>query len=225
MPRHIKYTQELLEEAAKSSTSFYGLCKRLKSQTSGNSYYHIKSLIQRFNIDISHFDGKWQRKGMPSVTKKEWHHYLIKSNKDKREQGHILRRSLIEYGRKYECEICKNTGEWNDKDLSLEVDHIDGDWKNNLPENLRFLCPNCHTQTENYGSKKNRKYNQCIKCGQNIGKTSKTCVKCMGIRKVQNRPNLEVLKKEIETLGYAGTGRKYGVTDNSIRKWIKSVDG
>ena len=42
---------------------------------------------------------------------------------------------------------------WNDKKLSLQLDHINGDNSDNRLENLRFLCPNCHTQTETYCSK------------------------------------------------------------------------
>lgn len=57
----------------------------------------------------------------------------------------------------YRCNICKNTGEWLDKEITLHLDHIDGDSKNNEIANLRFLCPNCHSQTETYG-------------GRNIGK-------------------------------------------------------
>lgn len=54
---------------------------------------------------------------------------------------------------KYMCRICGQPNEHNGLPLTLQLDHIDGDWKNNRPKNLRIVCPNCHTQTENYGSK------------------------------------------------------------------------
>ena len=50
------------------------------------------------------------------------------------------------------CEICGIT-EWNGKPLTLQIDHIDGDRTNNHLDNLMILCPNCHTQTDTYGSK------------------------------------------------------------------------
>ena len=50
----------------------------------------------------------------------------------------------------YVCIICGNTGTHCGKSLTLELDHIDGNSDNNLPSNLRFLCPNCHTQTPTY---------------------------------------------------------------------------
>lgn len=55
----------------------------------------------------------------------------------------------------YECGEC-SLNEWNGKDISLHLDHIDGNNKNNLLSNLRFLCPNCHSQTETYCGKNNR---------------------------------------------------------------------
>jgi len=61
------------------------------------------------------------------------------------------------------------------------------------------------------------------KCGKEINKSSKKCLECSSLsqRKVE-RPSLETLLKEIEELGYVGTGKKYGVSDNSIRKWVKT---
>jgi heterodisulfide reductase subunit B len=51
------------------------------------------------------------------------------------------------------CEICGQGGLWNNKPLKLQVDHIDGHSDNNKLDNVRLLCPNCHTQTDTYGSK------------------------------------------------------------------------
>ncbi len=56
----------------------------------------------------------------------------------------------------YKCETCDNIGEHNGKPLTLQVDHIDGNSDNNYPDNLRFQCPNCHSQTDTWCSR-NRK--------------------------------------------------------------------
>ena len=53
----------------------------------------------------------------------------------------------------YECVECENKGEWRGKSLILHLDHIDGNLNNNTLENLRWLCPNCHHQTDNWGVK------------------------------------------------------------------------
>lgn len=64
-----------------------------------------------------------------------------------------LKNKLIKAGRAYKCESCENAGEWQGKPLALQVDHIDGINSNNMLENLRFLCPNCHSQTSTFAGR------------------------------------------------------------------------
>ena len=66
-------------------------------------------------------------------------------------KSRIIKDSLIEY----KCAICGNTGEWNDQKLVLQLDHINCINNDNRLENLRFLCPNCHSQTKTYSGKHN----------------------------------------------------------------------
>jgi 5-methylcytosine-specific restriction endonuclease McrA len=61
----------------------------------------------------------------------------------------------------YKCNECNIKDKWNNKDLLLELDHIDGNKNNNIRSNLRWLCPNCHSQTSTFRSK-NNKYNKKI---------------------------------------------------------------
>ena len=61
-------------------------------------------------------------------------------------------KSIIVEDREYKCSCC-SISEWNNKAIVLEIDHIDGNFENNGPENLRFICPNCHSQTNTYKGK------------------------------------------------------------------------
>jgi hypothetical protein len=70
---------------------------------------------------------------------------------------------------------------------------------------------------------KEKKTSECIYCGGKCTFNTKRCSECQHkhLRKVE-RPNLEIILNDINILGYVGTGRKYGVSDNTIRKWIKN---
>lgn len=62
------------------------------------------------------------------------------------------------------CACCGLGNVWNGKPITLQLDHIDGDSDNNFPSNLRLICPNCHTQTETFGSKgKGNRYSKSSK--------------------------------------------------------------
>lgn len=65
--------------------------------------------------------------------------------------GNIKRYLVEKYGSV--CSECGLGTMWNNKPLTLQLDHIDGDSDNNLPSNCRLLCPNCHTQTDTWGAK------------------------------------------------------------------------
>lgn len=157
MTRRVKYTQEVLQEAVIKSNSIIDVCKHLFVNPSGGTYYHINERIKYFNIDISHFDGLGMSRGgkVSSIKLKLKPEQILVSGKLIREKPYKLRRALIESSIEYKCIVC-NITKWNNKEITLHVDHIDGDWSNCIIENLRFLCPNCHSQTDNFGSK-NRK--------------------------------------------------------------------
>lgn len=77
-----------------------------------------------------------------------------------------MKRYLIET-RGNKCECCGIEESWNGKPLAMRQDHIDGNSDNNALENLRLLCPNCHSQTETYGSKgKGNRYKKITKRNQ-----------------------------------------------------------
>lgn len=147
-----------------------------------------------------------------------------------RTRVNLLRRAMIDSGVEYHCDICK-LKEWQGKNIVIEVHHIDGDNLNNKLDNLQFLCPNCHSQTDNFRVKNIEPTNieplknQCY-CGNLKQVGSLLCRACNNklpkARKVI-RPSKEQLQVDLEELkyNYSAVGRKYGVSDNAIRKWRK----
>ncbi len=112
----------------------------------------VKKYIARYGLDISHF-----KRGMESKVsnKKCSPEELLVNNQGAKYRVHTLRlrRALLESGLPYVC-VCGQEATWNGCVLVLQVDHKDGDWRNNTKQNLRFLCPNCHSQTDTFGFRK-----------------------------------------------------------------------
>jgi hypothetical protein len=137
-----------------------------------------------------------------------------------------LKRRLVENGLlDYCCKHCKNPGLWNGKELSLHLDHINGVNNDNRLENLRFLCPNCHSQTDTYSGKRNKKDNHCIDCGACVFKKSERCKECFYKLRSKNTRKFHVSAEEltelIEKLPMTKVGEMFGVSDNAIRKRCK----
>ena len=119
---------------------------------------------------------------------------------------------------KKECLECGITDTWNNNPISLQLDHINGINNDNRLENLRILCPNCHSQTETFSGKHRKKLYFCIDCGEKIIKTSKRCNKCSIIENGKTQRKFEITKVELENLilKYPMTkvGKLLGVSDN-----------
>lgn len=152
-----KYTNEVLSEAAAASCSVYGVMRRLEMKLSGGNHSHIKKMMVQFGIDTSHFTGVASNRGpnhRGGCTKLSWQEVLVFDRYNgRREDIKILRRAFLDSGVLERCSECGIGPEWNERHLRLQIDHKDGNYVDNRRENLRFLCPNCHTQTETFGSK------------------------------------------------------------------------
>lgn len=148
-----KYTKEILEPIVKKSYSIYDVMRNFGVKLTGGSHSHFSKIIKMYEINTEHFTGKFHNRGKLSNKRLSFDKILVE-RKDRPDSGIRVRRALIESGQVYMCEICKLLPLWNKKELRLQVDHIDRNRLDNRKENLRFLCPNCHSQTEGYSGSK-----------------------------------------------------------------------
>ena len=157
---HKIYSDSDLATAVANSTCYRDVLVYLNAGLNGSSYSHIKFRINELKLDISHFI-KYVPCNIPRRIKLAKDILVHDETLTRRVGVKLLRRSLISEGIVYECAICKLPPIWNDRKLILQVDHVDGDFKNNEIANLRFLCPNCHTQTPTFGyrTKNKEKFN------------------------------------------------------------------
>jgi len=203
--------------------------------------------ILKYEIDISHFETmkeRYDRVLKPYIDKriKIPNSVIFVENSTYLSGANIKKRLFSDGLKKRNCEKCGQNETWKDGKLSLILDHINGIHNDNRIENLQILCPNCNATllTHCRGFKgliqKKTRESQTIQQKiilpkQKILTLEKVVIskekkankyKNMSIlQRKKDRPPYEQLINEINDLGYSATGRKYGVSDNAIRKWVK----
>lgn len=219
--------REEFQDLVNSHISYTDILKEFGFGSTGGPYRTLKQRIKEDNIECDHIGKTTKGRTFPSqaIPLKD---VMVKNSTYSR--GCLKKRLLKEGILKNKCNLCSNLGHWNGQELIMILDHINGVNDDHRLENLRMLCPNCNSQQKTFCGRNNRKpKKKCIECNVCISRNAKSqlCKKCFNktrdyskIRKVKNRPSKNILLKEIKELGYAATGRKYGVSDNAVRKWI-----
>lgn len=146
--RRWNITDEEIKEAVLGSISVAEVLRKIGRSQAGGTHSWITTRIKRAGISTAHMKGQGHNKGkiFPHKRRKIEDIFVLRENSYKRTTAVHLRRALLQSGILYKCEICNNKGIWNGKPLTLEVDHIDGNWRDDRKHNLRFICPNCHSQ-------------------------------------------------------------------------------
>jgi Zn finger protein HypA/HybF involved in hydrogenase expression len=146
--------EEEIRQFVKESFSYAQVLKKLGLKPIGGNYRILKNKIFSLGLDTSHFTGKAHLKGKTH----DWNNTKIPLEEILTENSsyqtyklkiRLLKENLIENC----CDECGIKNEWNGKELSLHLDHINGINTDNRIENLRLLCPNCHSQTDTYAGK------------------------------------------------------------------------
>ena len=130
--RLLNISKEQLEIAVKECNSYDKVAKKMNENRAS-----ITTAIKKYNFNIDHFRlgrGRPYTYEQIFCSNSKVSHNTMKIK--------ILKDNLIEY----KCRECSLFNVWNNKILTLEIDHIDGNRYNNDIKNLRFLCPNCHAQ-------------------------------------------------------------------------------
>lgn len=244
MNRKERYSEDNIQRAVENASCIKEAIKYIGLRAAGGNYKIFHKYVEKYNIDISHFSenvknniGNWSSKNKTNLCD------VLVENSDFN-RTHLKDRLYEEGLKERRCEMpgCGQGEVWLGKKISLILDHINGVHNDNRIENLRIVCPNCNATLPTHAGKNNKiekKKNKCVDCECEIYRNSTRCKDCSNKhkgynspkkitpklnRKITQRPPYVQLQQEISELGYSGTGRKYGVSDNAIRKWIKNYE-
>lgn len=223
------WSYEELIEAVKTSISISEILKKLGLKPKGSNYKTMHRYFELYNIDTSHLLGLASAKGkIRNDNRKSSADMFVKNNSIHAKISTIKSRLINDKIFPYECSEC-GIYEWKNKPLSLHLDHINGDSFDNRTENLRFLCPNCHSQTDTYCGKKNKKSKKekyCT-CGVQINVRSNSCKKCAQLLHPQKSKTdwtkMETIVQLVKDTSFEHAARTLGVSSQSIRTHMKSA--
>ena len=201
--------QQLLDE----SNSYSDVLRKVGMNPKGSNTDTLKKIITEYNLNTDKMNANrkklyqknailtHQKNIIPLVD------IIIYNKYPNYNSSKLLKRLVKEGYKEYKCEKC-GINEWMGQPISLQLHHKDGNHCNNLINNLCFLCPNCHSQTDNYSGKSSRNKDNKKNEIKNIN--------------VHNIPISRIeLKQKIRTIPFTTIGKEFGVTGNAIRKWCK----
>jgi hypothetical protein len=150
MGQYRNYTDADFIEAWTTSGSIRQVLGKLGLVEAGGNYACAKKRADALGLTKEHMHGQSWNKGKKVGPKRPVEEYL--SNQRPIQSYKLKNRLLAEGLKQHKCECC-GISEWNGQPAPIELDHIDGNRYNNIIENLRILCPNCHAQTDTYRGK------------------------------------------------------------------------
>ena len=206
-----KLTGQEFSDLVKSSLNISEVLFKLGYTTKGNSwgYSQVKQRMKDLNLSGKDFRGKSPIVLMTEQKQIKESDLLCINSIHPRNvlRRYVIKNELIPY----KCNIC-GISEWQGKSLSLELDHINGTNNDNRIENLRFLCPNCHSQTITYGSKNSKKVISKYEITEELkNEIISLYLKIKNQKKVSETLNINptVIKKVLLESGLSKQNQKY----------------
>jgi hypothetical protein len=238
MQRGPRYSGEEAAEAIAASRSFTDALRRLGMRPAGGNHATLKKYAALWSIPTDHFDPHTIRLEALRRGRVPLARVLVEDSTFSR--GHLKERLYAEGLKDRRCDLCGQGEIWRGQRMSLILDHANGIANDHRLENLRIVCPNC-AATFNTHCGRNlplREKRRCRRCDAPFWpryREQRYCSRPCGNRHERHgiprprarrveRPPYEQLLAEVEELGYCCVGRRYGVSDNAIRKWLRQYE-
>ncbi|WP_317443580.1 HNH endonuclease signature motif containing protein [Streptomyces collinus] len=142
---------EELRLAVAESVSVAGTLRRLGRPDTDTQRAMLRRRVAEQGLSTAHFLGQAHQRGRTHTDRtRRPEDILVRHDGRRRTRTHLLRRALREVGVPEACAECGLGPEWLGSPMTLEIDHVNGDWSDDRRDNLRLLCPNCHAVTRTW---------------------------------------------------------------------------
>lgn len=218
-------TKEQLQQVVNESKSFREVLRKFNMENTSGNYRALRKRIREDNIDLSNINSVKVLNGNKDrfMTQRTNEELFTENNTAYTET--VKRRVIKEKLIPYECQICKTNDIWQNKKLTLILDHINGISNDHRLTNLRFLCPNCNSQTDTFCGRNNLKLkHKCPKCGkpfQGIGSECKQCHYDSSAFRI-DKETLSSFLTKFKT--YNEVGRQLKISSMTVAKYCRMYD-
>jgi hypothetical protein len=242
VPKKPSFSEEQVRGAIAVSESYSAALRWLGMRPAGGNHKTLRRYVEMWGIPTDHFDPAAARlcalaRHRYAATPLE--EVLVRDSTYSR--GTLKQRLYAEGLKGRRCELCGQDEVWRERRMALILDHINGVADDNRLENLQIVCPNCAATLDTHCGRQNRRpevRRTCPHCGKEFVATdprrrycSRYCgrrwdrhaVPRPGARRVE-RPPYEALLEEIAATNWSAVGRRYGVSDNAVRKWVRAYE-
>ncbi len=228
------YSESQAREAIAASLSYAEALRRLGMRAAGGNWKTLRRYATEvWHIPVGHFDPAAARRAALVREPVPLEAILVEDSSFSR--SHLKKRLYAAGIKRRECEMCGQTELWRGRQMSLILDHVNGVGTDNRIENLRIVCPNCAATLDTHCGRNKRLLRACVVCDEAFraaspgqrhcshscgGRSAASLEAALATRRVE-RPPYKQLLREIRETSWAAVGRKYGVSDNAVRKWVR----